>query len=156
MNTGVFHDRYLATWPRTTSKYRSRIAVVVWGIALIAVAIGLHAVRGQINLLSLAFGMVTYTYGPLLGAFLLALSPVRRDIRGVLVGTVLSILLVLWVRPDLYNILVHFGALTSAEAEVIRPKLNFAWLYPVTCLITLGCGVLLGRKRTNGGPDCED
>ncbi len=135
---------------------QSRIAVVVWGIALISVAIGLHAVRGQINLLSLAFGMVTYTYGPLLGAFLLALSPVRRDIRGVLVGTVLSILLVLWVRPDLYNILVHFGALTSAEAEAIRPKLNFAWLYPVTCLITLGCGVLLGRKRTNGEPDCED
>lgn len=126
---------------------QSRMVVVFWGLALIAVAIGLQAVRGQMNLLSLAFGMVTYTYGPMLGAFLLALSPVRRDIRGVVVGTVVSILLVLWVRPDIYNILVHFGVLSVEEAGAIRPKINFAWLYPATCLITLGCGVLFGRRR---------
>lgn len=70
---------------------QSRFAVVGWGIALILVAIGLQAVRGQINLLSLAFGMVAYTYGPMLGAFLLALSPLRRDIRGIVIGSILSI-----------------------------------------------------------------
>ncbi len=127
---------------------QSRIAIVAWGIALILVAIGLQAVRGHINLLSLAFGMVTYTYGPMLGAFLLALSPIRRDIRGVWIGAVLSILLVLWVRPDLYNILVAFGCLTPEAATSLRPAINFAWLYPVTCLITLGCGILFGRKTT--------
>jgi hypothetical protein len=105
-------------------------------------------VRGEINLLSLAFGMVTYTYGPMLGAFLLALSPIRRDIRGVLIGSALSILLVLWVRPDLYNILAAFQVLTPEQAAALRPKFNFAWLYPITCLITLACGILLGRKRT--------
>jgi solute:Na+ symporter, SSS family len=125
----------------------SRIAIVFWGITLIAVAIGLQAVRGQLNLLSLAFGMVSYTYGPMLGAFLLALSPVRRNIRGVIIGTVASILLVLWVRPDIYNILAHFEVLSLEEAGAIRPKINFAWLYPVTCLITLACGVLLGSKH---------
>jgi SSS family transporter len=128
----------------------SRIAVVLWGLALIAVAIGLQAVRGQINLLSLAFGMVAYTYGPMLGAFLLALSPVRRDIRGVLIGSALSILLVLWVRPDLYNILSALHFLTPEQAAALRPKFNFAWLYPITCLITLGCGVLFGRRRVEG------
>jgi len=127
---------------------QSRVCVVLWGLALIAVAIGLQAVRGEINLLSLAFGMVTYTYGPMLGAFLLALSPIRRDIRGVLIGSALSILLVLWVRPDLYNILAAFQVLTPEQAAALRPKFNFAWLYPITCLITLACGILLGRKRT--------
>ena len=127
---------------------QSRVCVVLWGLALIAVAIGLQAVRGEINLLSLAFGMVTYTYGPMLGAFLLALSPIRRDIRGVLIGSALSILLVLWVRPDLYNILAAFQFLTPEQAAALRPKFNFAWLYPITCLITLACGILLGRKRT--------
>jgi SSS family solute:Na+ symporter len=125
---------------------QSRFAVVGWGIALILVAIGLQAVRGEINLLSLAFGMVTYTYGPLLGAFLLALSPVQRDIRGVIIGAVISILLVMWVRPDFYNILAAFGAITPDQAAAWRPRLNFAWLFPVTCLITLACGVLFGRR----------
>ncbi len=127
---------------------QSRVCVVLWGLALIAVAIGLQSVRGEINLLSLAFGMVTYTYGPMLGAFLLALSPIRRDIRGVLIGSTLSILLVLWVRPDLYNILAAFQVLTPEQAAALRPKFNFAWLYPITCLITLACGILLGRKRS--------
>jgi SSS family transporter len=125
---------------------QSRGAVVGWGIALILVAIGLQAVRGQINLLSLAFGMVAYTYGPLLGAFLLALSPLRRDIRGIVIGSVLSILLVLWVRPDLYNLLSASGVITAEQAMQWRPRINFAWLYPVTCLLTLGCGILFGRR----------
>ena len=125
---------------------QSRFAVVGWGIALILVAIGLQAVRGQINLLSLAFGMVAYTYGPMLAAFLLALSPLRRDIRGIIIGTVISILLVLWARPDLYNILAALGAITTEEAAAWRPKINFAWLYPITCLLTLACGIVLGRK----------
>jgi len=124
---------------------QSRIAVVAWGAALVLAAIGLQAIRGHINLLSLAFGMVTYTYGPLLGAFLLALSPFRRDIRGIWIGAALSILLVLWVRPDLYNLLAAWGALTPEAASALRPKISFAWLYPVTCLLTLGCGILFGR-----------
>jgi SSS family transporter len=125
----------------------SRIAVVAWGLILIAVAIGLQAVRGEINLLSLAFGMVSYTYGPLLGAFLLALSPIRRDIRGIIIGAAVSIAFVLWVRPDLYNILAALEFITPEQALAFRPKFNFAWLYPITCLVTLGCGILLGRKR---------
>ena len=127
---------------------QSRIAVIAWGAALILVAIGLQAVRGEINLLSLAFGMVTYTYGPLLGAFLLALSPIQRDIRGVLIGSALSILLVLWARPDLYNILSALHLITAEQALAWRPQVNFAWLYPATCLLTLACGILLGKKTT--------
>jgi solute:Na+ symporter, SSS family len=126
---------------------QSRVAVVLWGLALIAVAIGLQAIRGQINLLSLAFGMVAYTYGPLLGAFLLAISPVRRDIRGIAIGATISILIVLWARPDLYNLLDALGILSAEQAADWRPRINFAWLYPLTCLVTLACGILLGRKQ---------
>ena len=126
---------------------QSRIAVVCWGLALVATAIGLQLIRSGMDLISLAFGMVTYTYGPLLGAFLLAISPLRRDVRGIWIGAVLSILLTLWIRPDVYNLLSSFGLLTPETAASLRPKLSFAWLYPVTCLLTLGCGVLFGRVR---------
>lgn len=124
---------------------QSRIAVVVWGIALILVAIGLQAIRGQLNLISLAFGMVAYTYGPLLGAFLLALSPLKRSIHGVAIGAAISVILVLLVRPELYNVLAATGFITPEQALGLRPRINFAWAFPVTCLITLGCGILFGR-----------
>jgi len=126
---------------------QSRMAVLIWGVVLIAVAIGLQAIRNQIDLLSLAFGMVSYTYGPLLGAFLLAISPIRRDIRGVWIGSILSILLVLYIRPDIYNLLATFGAISMEQAAALRPQISFAWMYPITCLLTLGCGILFGRKR---------
>lgn len=125
---------------------QSRVAVVLWGVILILVAIVLQATRGEINLLSLAFGMVTYTYGPMLGAFLLALSPLRRNIRGIWVGVILSLLLTLWIRPDLYNILITLGVIDAAQKAAWQPQLNFAWLYPITCLLTLGCGIVFGRK----------
>jgi len=126
---------------------QSRMAVIIWGVVLITVAIGLQAIRNQIDLLSLAFGMVSYTYGPLLGAFLLAISPIRRDIRGVWIGSILSILLVLYIRPDVYNLLATFGAISMEQAVALRPQISFAWMYPVTTLLTLGCGILFGRKR---------
>jgi solute:Na+ symporter, SSS family len=130
---------------------QSHLAVVLWGIALILCAVGLQAIRGNLNLISLAFGMVTYTYGPLLGAFLLALGPWRRDIRGIWIGAALSILLTLWVRPDLYNLLAAFQFLSPEEAKELRPKISFAWLYPITCLLTLGCGILFGRRTSAAG-----
>jgi hypothetical protein len=40
--------------------------------------------------------------------------------------------------------------LTPEQAAALRPKFNFAWLYPITCLLTLGCGVLFGRRRVEG------
>lgn len=127
---------------------QSRLAVLLWGVVLIAVAIGLQAIRGQINLVSLAFGMVAYTYGPMLGAFLLALGPWQRNIRGIIIGTIISILLVLWVRPDLYNLLSGLGVISPEQALAWRPAITFAWLYPITCLLTLGCGIVFGHPTS--------
>jgi SSS family solute:Na+ symporter len=132
---------------------QSHLAVILWGAALILCAVGLQAIRGNLNLISLAFGMVTYTYGPMLGAFLLALSPFKRNIRGVWIGAAISILLTLYVRPDVYNLLHTLGALSPEMADSLRPKFNFAWLYPITCLLTLGCGLLFGRT---GQPSAQD
>jgi len=132
---------------------QSRLAVILWGLALILCALGLQAIRGQINLISLAFGMVAYTYGPMLGAFLLALLPGRYSIRGVWIGVILSLALTLWIRPDLYNFLAVAGVIGFETAGELRPKISFAWLYPVTCLLTLGCGVFFGRIRKNSFSD---
>ena len=127
--------------------FRSRVAVCVWGVILCAFAVALDHLRGNINMVNLAFGMVSYTYGPLLGMFLLALSPLKRDARGLWIGLGLSLLLALWIRPDLYTILKNFGFITADQAIAWKPAISYAWLFPSTCLLTLACGILIGRSK---------
>ncbi|MBX7158415.1 MAG: sodium/solute symporter [Verrucomicrobiae bacterium] len=133
-------------WAHEGSAFRmllaSRIAVVFWGITLPICAIGLDHVRGNINLVNLAFGMVSYTYGPMLGIFLLAMFRKNTGTRGVWIGLIVSIGLTLYVRPDVYTVLKNFTIITPEQALEWQPKLHYAWLYPITCLLTLGCGLL--------------
>lgn len=127
--------------------WASKAAVVFWGIALSISAIGLDYMRGNINLVNLAFGMVSYTYGPMLGIFLLALMRKNTGTRGVGIGLIVSILFALYIRPDLYTILRNFAVITTEQAAQWQPKLHYAWLYPITCLITLVCGLLFSNLQ---------
>jgi hypothetical protein len=126
---------------------QSRIAVVVWGAALAGAALVLYVIKeiGHIDILSLAFGMVAYTYGPMLGIFLLALAGVPARIQGLWLGVSLSFLLTLLVRPDLYIILRSMKLITEETMEAVRPEISFVWLFPVTCLLTVTCGALMNR-----------
>ncbi|MFZ5806850.1 MAG: sodium:solute symporter family transporter [Verrucomicrobiota bacterium] len=124
----------------------SKIAVVCWGIALSVFAILLNQMRGNINMINLAFGMVSYTYGPMLGIFLFSLFFKNCKLTGVWIGLILSIALALYVRPDLYTVLKNFSLITSRQAEIWQPTLHYAWLYPITCLLTFAFGYLFRRK----------
>ena len=111
----------------------------------------------------LAFGMIAYTTGPLLGLFLAALLANRRrsSARGLLIGCIISIFMVLLVRTDIYNILINLSWTSveklfeynwlPIEVEVtsskISPIIHYAWMWPVTCLITLGAGLLSPVKK---------
>jgi SSS family solute:Na+ symporter len=136
----------------------SRILVVMWGIGLSAFAIFLDSLRGNVNMVVLAFGMISYTTGPLLGMFLAALHG-KSSPKGLVLGFILSFLLVLWIRADLWTILVNFDILTPAtiatytplEATLenkLDPTIHSAWAWPVTALLTWGCGVLFPKRST--------
>ncbi|MGK0189494.1 MAG: SSS family solute:Na+ symporter [Verrucomicrobiales bacterium] len=143
----------------------SRVLVVVWGLALSAFAIVLNGLREDVNMVSLAFGMVAYTTGPMLGLFCAALFSERRksSFTGLAIGFALSFILVMLVKTDVYTIFINFGAttpqgivdnrffsifLTMNEQGAIASKLNFAWMYPVTALLTFGFGLLLPKKQS--------
>lgn len=127
----------------------SRIAVAVWAVLLSGFAIWMargHAESENKNLIDLAFGMVAYTYGPLLGVLLAAILPGKKSLVGIVLGTVVSVLIVLWVRPELPRLLTSFGFGTE-WLDATRPQIAFAWFYPINALITLGCAYLpLGRE----------
>ncbi len=123
--------------------WRSRMAVVLWGIALSVFAIMLNMLyqRGDKNLIDFAFRMLSYTYGPMLGILLLAVFPVHRSTLGILIGTLISIVLAALILPDVST------ALRGMGLEDATPQQWFAWpwLFPINAGITFLCGWGLGR-----------
>ncbi|RPJ33900.1 MAG: hypothetical protein EHM17_08640 [Verrucomicrobiaceae bacterium] len=133
---------------------RSRIMVVCWATLLSGFAIllaGGYTQNDNKNLIDLAFGMVAYTYGPLLGILLAAILPGRRSLNGLLAGTALSILLVAWIRPELGQLLDAIGLQPLADSlRGSQPQLAFPWFYPVNAAITF-IGACLPFGRASGG-----
>jgi len=140
----------------------SRILVVVWGVILTGFTFVLFAVKEktQVPILPLAFGMTTYTVGPLLGMFLIALlGKGRGSVKGLIAGAVLSFVLVLFVRNDVWilfmnDALAHWLAhlptyeLIEGTPDSVRPTFASEWMWPITTFITIGLGWIFGRKKT--------
>jgi Na+/proline symporter len=132
---------------------RSRLLVVGWGVALTAFTL-LLAVAREDAILPLAFGMTTYTVGPLLAFFLCAMIG-RGSFRGLLIGSLISFLAVMFVRTDIWGLLIKAGVISAeslatlftyelnASGDGVRSVYCFAWMWPLTCFITLGVGLLV-------------
>ena len=73
----------------------SRVIVVIWGVLVTAFAISCDTIaQSYADLIQFALAMAAYTYGALLGVFLLAFLPTRRDDLGLMWGVPLSMLIV--------------------------------------------------------------
>jgi SSS family solute:Na+ symporter len=122
----------------------SRIVVCIWGVILTAAGLGLWVVyenNEDSDLIGLAFGMVAYTYGPLLGVLAAAILPIKVSTKGLIVGATLSILLVSLFRPELPLILDALGFDSWGEQLMAwRPSLTSEWFFPLNASITLFCG----------------
>ena len=75
---------------------RSRFLVVIWGIVLTGFTL-LLSVAQNIPILPLAFGMTTYTVGPMLGIFVCSILG-KGSFRGLMIGCLISFLAVLFVQ----------------------------------------------------------
>ena len=133
---------------------RSRVAVFVWAVVLSGVAIllaGGYANSDNKNLIDLAFGMVAYTYGPLLGVLMCAILPGKRYLPGLLTGVCVSVGVVAWLRPELGQFATAFG-MDDLAAYLLaqRPTLAFPWFYPINAALTFGCACLPFGKRLKG------
>lgn len=100
----------------------SRLFVILWGAVLAAMAWQFSA--SQLNLVTLAFSMTTYTWGPMLGLFVLSMVTHRYRVAGIGRAVLLSIVVVLLINePEIMNPL--FGTAYSA------PLLAWPWLFPI-------------------------
>ena len=127
------------------------MTVLGWAVFLALMTVVLYQLkeRANLQLLSLAFGMVAYTYGSMLAIFLLALWRIPARMTGLWVGLVLSILMTTWVRGDVFVVLgglESFSGLDDWFADKVKLKLIYPWLYPINFGITFLCG-WIGRKK---------
>jgi SSS family solute:Na+ symporter len=137
--------------------FLSRLLVLIWGILLAAFAVELDGLRGKVNVVVLAFGMISYTTGPMLGMFLAALLTPKASARGLSLGFALSFALVAYLRPDFFQILLNFDLINPkqvAEWSGLRVKgeklmiiVNTVWAWPVTVFLTWGCGLLIPAPK---------
>ena len=137
---------------------KSRWLVVIWAVILSAVAIALsynHSASGDKDLIGLAFGMVAYVYGALLGILILAVGPwkSKASFHGILIGVILSIVAAAWALPDVYKMIKAFGWMDNPEGFFMKPDITFAWFYPINTLITVVFGLLIPGDNKEEGRD---
>jgi SSS family transporter len=114
----------------------SRLLVIFWGAVLAFMAWQFSA--SELDLVTLAFSMTTYTWGPMLGLFMLSIAARKYRVAGVGKAVLSSIAVVLLINePEILNPV--FGTLYAG------PLLAWPWLFPIGSLVCLAAG-LRGRK----------
>ena len=104
----------------------SRLLVIFWGTVLAVMAWQFSA--SELDLVTLAFSMTTYTWGPMLGLFMLSMLAKRYRVAGVGKSVLASILVVLLINePEIMNPV--FGTAFAS------PLLAWPWLFPIGSLL---------------------
>lgn len=128
--------------------FHSRVAVSIWGAILCLFSIGMYFVYSSnkdSDLIKLAFGIVSYTFGPLLGILLAAIFPKHINVGALVLGAIVSVLVVFYSRPELPLILDALGMKEVNQwLENNQPGFISVWFFPINCALTFGMGWLGG------------
>ena len=114
----------------------SRLFVIFWGAVLAVMAWQFSA--SKLDIVTLAFSMTTYTWGPMLGLFILSILSTRYHVAGAGNAVMASIVVVFFINePEILNPLL--GTLFAG------PLLAWPWLFPIGALLCVTLS-LRGRK----------
>lgn len=137
---------------------KSRMLVLGWAVLLSTVSILLsfnYNEGGDKDLIGLAFRMVAYVYGALLGILILAIGPwkAHASFRGILIGVICSVMVAAWALPDVYNLIKGLGLMENPEEVFHKPSLNFAWFYPINTIVTVIFGLIIPGSNNEDGKE---
>ena len=136
----------------------SRVIVVIWGILLTAFAISCDTIaQSYADLIQFALAMAAYTYGALLGVFLLAFLPTKRDDLGLMWGVPLSMLIVFalnwhestlrWIFsiPQWIVLIACLILLVQAVRHLRAHPVKIVWVALAIALVLVISLVVVGR-----------
>jgi Na+/proline symporter len=136
------HDIYVPLTKRDGEAHLLAVGkrfTLFWGVVMIGVSLAFQWVASGTPLVVIALQIASFTYGGLLGGFLLGLLSKRANERDALAGMAVAVagMAVLWA-------LQQFGAI---------PKLvDTLWFALLGSAITVTVGTLLARLRPPSGP----
>ena len=124
----------------TTEIGISKLLVIVWGAVLCLMATACIAIAGQYaNAVDLALALVGYTYGPMLGIFLLAFFRFDRDDSGLV-----------WAVP--MSMLAIFGMAQHGLVVNLPGSLPAISLADWIVWVGVGTVLVLGVRKAGGEP----
>ena len=138
------YKRYIR--PETTEKHAvtiSRYSVIIFAAVLALVA--MQCGRTE-SVLWLGFRIFGYTYGAMIGVFLIAVLTERRgnDIANVVI-MVTSVLMVLFLTAD------SIGPLQEVRSTILSPlgieKISWKWSIIIGSIWTFGIGVIFSKRK---------
>ncbi|MGR3294509.1 MAG: sodium:solute symporter family transporter [Candidatus Scalindua sp.] len=138
------YKRYIR--PGTTEKHAvtiSRYSVIIFAAVLAIVAMQCGKTE---SVLWLGFRIFGYTYGAMIGVFLIAVLTERRgnDIANVVI-MVTSVLMVLFLTAD------SIGPLQEVRSTILSPlgieKISWKWSIIIGSIWTFGIGVVFSRGK---------
>ncbi|MCX7918441.1 MAG: sodium:solute symporter [bacterium] len=137
----------------------SRIFTAFWGIVMIL--IGIAASGSKQTIIDMALQIPSYTFGALLGIFLLGLLTKRANELGAILGAIAGACTVLLAAPPWPLNLVYKGILpllatnipaignaflsANPSLDLQTLKLAWPWYAPLGCLTTILVGYLISR-----------
>ena len=131
----------------------ARIATAVFGILMIGVATAAayQVLRDpRLTIIPIAIGILGYTYGALLGVFLLGMLTKTRGRDGFnVVAMFLGMTAVLVLCKVEIKGLVNFGAIMPAW----WPQISWPWFVLIGCAVTFGVGILMRTAPTTAAQD---
>ncbi|MBZ0109456.1 MAG: sodium/solute symporter [Candidatus Scalindua rubra] len=137
------YKRYIR--PETTEKHAvtiSRYSVIIFAAVLALVAMQCGKTE---SVLWLGFRIFGYTYGAMIGVFLIAVLTERRgnDIANVVI-MVTSVLIVLFLTAD------SIGPLQEVRSTILSPlgieKISWKWSIIIGSIWTFGIGVVFSKR----------
>ena len=133
----MFYRPFIRPQADETHQLRvSRLFVIFWGAVLAVMAWQFSA--SKLDIVTLAFSMTTYTWGPMLGLFILSILSTRYRVAGAGNAVMASIVVVFFINePETLNPLL--GTLFAG------PLLAWPWLFPIGALLCVTLS-LRGRK----------
>jgi SSS family transporter len=131
------HDLYVPLTGRTDDEHLLRVGkrfTLVWGVVMIAVSLAFQLVAAGTPLVVIALQIASFTYGGLLGGFLLGLISKRADGRDALTGMGIAI--------------AAMASLWAAQQFGAMPKLvDTLWFALLGSAVTVSVGMLSAALR---------